>query len=115
MRLETSFRMGVPHHQTRISKELWKPYTRATLSQAILFRGDRMQEKYEFRVSEKYAATLFQPDEGQRLSDTVRKVTVSRRDPRFLEIGKIQKRLVEDENESFFGGGTLSVPILAKK
>jgi hypothetical protein len=63
-----------------------------------------MREIAEFRVVERNASLLFSDDEGKKLSDTVRKVEISTKDPRFVRIGEIQAQLRASNDESFFYG-----------
>lgn len=68
-----------------------------------------MREIFEFRVGEKYAGLLFEPDEGVPLGDsilgvTVRKVAIRTDDPRFRRIGEIQDELRRTKGEPFYTG-----------
>ncbi len=60
----------------------------------------------EFRVYEEFAHLLFADDEGERLGDSVRKVTLDTSDPRYQRIGELQKSL-RRKGKSFFCGWSL--------
>ena len=63
-----------------------------------------MRETIELRVYEEFAHLLFGETEGVRLSDLVRKVTLSTSDPRYQQVGTLQQRLHLERRESFFAG-----------
>ena len=63
-----------------------------------------MREIIELRVAEEFAHLLFGDTEGLRLSNIVRKVTLSTSDPRYQQVGELQRRLSLERNESFFFG-----------
>lgn len=63
-----------------------------------------MRETCEFRVLEMYAPLLFQPGEGKRLSETVRKIEIETSEPRFDAIGKLQAEIQAKSDRSFFYG-----------
>jgi hypothetical protein len=63
-----------------------------------------LNEIYEFRVDEDYAARLFGPDEGVRLGDTIRKVTIGADDPRLPTVGELQNELRLTCKKPFFYG-----------
>jgi hypothetical protein len=65
-----------------------------------------MRETYEFRVKEEFAPMLFAENEGERLSGTIRKVTIHPDDPRFERIGILQNEL-HSTGRSFFSGWDL--------
>ena len=58
----------------------------------------------EFRVTEEFARRLFGDDEGQKIGSSVRKIELPVEDPRFPQIGKLQKELHRTINRSFFHG-----------
>lgn len=62
-----------------------------------------MREMVEFRVNEDFASKLFDDNEGEKLG-IVRKILISTSDPRFMEIGKLQKIIQNTTNFSFFYG-----------
>lgn len=62
-----------------------------------------MREFWEFRINEEYAHLLFAAYEGTRIGDSVRKIVIARDDPRFGEIGRIQREL-DNEERSFYWG-----------
>lgn len=51
-----------------------------------------MKEYIEFRIIMKYAHLLFKEDEGVNLGDSVKIIKIEKSDPRFKEIGEIQKK-----------------------
>jgi len=61
-----------------------------------------METVYEFRIKEKYAHYLFQPDEGKRLGELVRKVELPVGDSRFQRIGELNASLKKEHNDFFF-------------
>ena len=65
-----------------------------------------MREIAEFRVDERYASMLFADNEGERLG-SIRKVKVETSDPRFVEVGHLQRHLAVKEDASFFFGWKL--------
>lgn len=66
-----------------------------------------MNEICEFRISEKFAYKLFSDSEGKRLGDSVRKITISTNDPRFADIGRLQREIRSEYNRPFFFGWSL--------
>jgi hypothetical protein len=62
-----------------------------------------MREQYEFRVVEEFASKLFHRSEGTRLG-FVRVIRIDRDDPRFEEIGELQKELIFKKDRLFFYG-----------
>lgn len=62
-----------------------------------------MREMAEFRVDEEFASELFRDNEGEKLG-SVRKILVPTTDPRFPEIGRLQKSLKQTTNHPFFYG-----------
>ena len=64
-----------------------------------------MREIAEFHVYERHAHLLFAPDEGKRVGDDMREVHVDTTDPRFPEIGGIQRELRSGGVSAVFGGG----------
>ena len=76
-----------------------------------------MREIYEFRVREKYANRLFDPDEGEKLGwtkhygdkfVTVRKIKLSAKDPKFKRVGELNVLIRKDPNDFFFAGWNIS-------
>lgn len=63
-----------------------------------------MKETLNLRVDEEYAPLLFKPNEGKRLGDSIRKIAISSTDPRYAEIGKLQKMILEKSDRAFFYG-----------
>jgi hypothetical protein len=64
-----------------------------------------MRETAELRVMEKQAWRLFTPDEGVRLgSGLIRKIAISTDDPRYPEIGRLERDLLQAGEGSFFLG-----------
>ena len=63
-----------------------------------------MLEFCELRVDEEFANLLFGSDEGKRLSDSVRKVTINTNDTRYKEIGLLQTSLRQTTGKPFFYG-----------
>ena len=66
-----------------------------------------MLEVYEFRIPEKYADWLFGPDEGKRLSSTVRKILLRGDDPRIGRVGELDREIsmqAKDPPRYFFAG-----------
>jgi len=61
----------------------------------------------EFRVVEEFASKLFTADEGKRLGTSVRKVEISTDDPRFQQIGDLQRQTKATSGRSFFHGWVL--------
>ena len=61
-----------------------------------------MREIVEFRVNEDFASMLFADDEGKRLGTSVRKVNIATDDPRYGEVGRLDRELSVDKNEYFF-------------
>jgi hypothetical protein len=66
-----------------------------------------VRESLELRVAEEFAHLLFDKSEGLRLSDSVRKVTLSTSDPRYRRVGDLQRRLNRQRDESFFFGWSI--------
>jgi hypothetical protein len=67
-----------------------------------------MRETIELRVNEQFAHLLFRDHEGVRLSDMVRKVTLSTSDPRYRMVGELQRRLRGERGKAFFYGWDLT-------
>ncbi len=63
-----------------------------------------MHSLCEFRIEEEYAHLLFRPDQGKRLGDDIRKITLSTDDPRFQEVGRLDRELSRSKNRAFFYG-----------
>ena len=63
-----------------------------------------MQEKWEFRINEEFSHLLFGPEEGVRLGDSIRKVTIPRSDMRFDRIKEIQAKVKRRSKRAFFFG-----------
>lgn len=63
-----------------------------------------MREIAEFRILERHASMLFSDNEGKKLGDTVRKVEIDTKDPRFIRVGEIQSQLRAKNDDSFFLG-----------
>ena len=66
-----------------------------------------MREVCEFRVLEEFFPLVFPGSEGQRISDSVRKVEVSTSDPLFQKVGAVQRQLKADAGKFFFAGWKL--------
>jgi len=66
-----------------------------------------MREVAEFRVDERFASMLFTDREGKRLGDSVRKVQIETSDPRFKQVGRLQRELRVKQDEPFFYGWDL--------
>lgn len=66
-----------------------------------------MHEIYEFRVLEEHAGRLFAPDEGTRLSSTVRKIMLRANDPRLPLVGELQKSICKETPGFFFSYGAI--------
>lgn len=62
-----------------------------------------MEEYTEFRIPEKQAKNFLDPDEGTLLGGTVRKLRLNVRDPRYNQIGEID-RAFRDVGDRFFLG-----------
>ncbi len=62
-----------------------------------------MKEYVEFRIPEKYAAQYLSPEQGQRLSDSVRKLTIATEDPLYWRVRTIETQF-EKRREFFFLG-----------
>ena len=60
-----------------------------------------MREIYEFRVREKYANRLFDPDEGEKLGWT-------KQYPKFKRVGELNVLIRKDPNDFFFAGWNIS-------
>lgn len=63
-----------------------------------------MREIAELRVNEDFASMLFEPDEGKRLGDSVRKVELETSAPRFKQVGELQRDLRRSAGKPFFYG-----------
>lgn len=72
-----------------------------------------MKEVYEFRVREKHAGRLFEPNEGKKLGwtkqfgdkfVTVRKIELSADDPKFRRVGELNALVKKEQNDLFFAG-----------
>jgi hypothetical protein len=63
-----------------------------------------MKELAELRVDEDFASMVFADSEGKRLGDGVRKIEIRTSDPRFAEIGRLDRELNEKEGKRFFYG-----------
>jgi hypothetical protein len=61
-----------------------------------------MKEVFELRVIEEFAPMLLADDEGKRLGGAVRKIEIERRDPRFEQVGRLQRELREKREDIFF-------------
>jgi hypothetical protein len=66
-----------------------------------------MREIAEFRVVERFASMLFSDVEGKRLGDSIRKVRIDTRDPRFAEVGRLHHELRAKQGSPFFHGWSL--------
>ncbi len=66
-----------------------------------------MKEIAEFRINAEFASLLFSENEGKALGDLVRSVEVSTNDPRFSEIGRLQRELRASVGRPFFFGWNL--------
>jgi hypothetical protein len=67
-----------------------------------------MKEVAEFRVSERYAAKLFADSEGRRMGVLIRKVEIETTDPRFEQVGRLNKALLASEDNPFFYGWNIT-------
>ena len=63
-----------------------------------------MDELVEFRVDEAFASRLFASSEGKRLGESIRKVAISVKDPRFHRIGDLQREIAATTKFAFFYG-----------
>jgi hypothetical protein len=62
-----------------------------------------MREIVDFRINERYFERLFAPHEGKRLGDMVCQIDVETSDPRFQQIGEMEKQVrAETEGREFF-------------
>jgi hypothetical protein len=66
-----------------------------------------MRETLHLRVEEKFAHLLFREGEGRRLGSDIRLVQLSVDDPRFEQIGELQRQMRSSRNEPFFYGWEL--------
>lgn len=66
-----------------------------------------MREVAEFRVDERFASMLFAETEGKRVGSSVRKVELETTDPRFAQVGRLQRELRAKQGEPFFYGWSL--------
>jgi len=66
-----------------------------------------MEEFCEFRIDEEFAPRLFSDSEGKRLGDSIRKIELSRCDPRFGRVGVLQEQLRRTDGKPFFYGWIL--------
>ena len=66
-----------------------------------------MKELAEFRVAEEFAPRLFAENEGKRLGVSIRKVELETTDPRFTQVGELQKSIDATLDKSFFHGSNL--------
>ena len=70
-----------------------------------------MREFYEFRVGSEFAGRLFRPEEGRELGllgkTRVRIVTLARDDPRYEQVGMLDKEIRSKYGKSFFYGWTV--------
>jgi hypothetical protein len=68
-----------------------------------------VREVAEFRVAEELASMLFADDEGERLSSSLfRKVELDVKDPRFEQVGRLQRELHATKGKSFFFGWNIT-------
>jgi len=76
-----------------------------------------MKEVYEFRVQEKHASRLFEPNEGEKpgwtkqFGDkfvTVRKIELSADDPKFKRVGELNALIQKDRKDFFFAGWNIN-------
>ena len=63
-----------------------------------------MKESLKLRVNEKYAGSLFQPNEGRLLGSSIRAIEIARDDPRYSKIELIRNEVQRRHNEFFFFG-----------
>ncbi|MCD4823524.1 MAG: hypothetical protein K8S55_02875 [Phycisphaerae bacterium] len=63
-----------------------------------------MRQIVEFRVEECFASMLFADDEGKRLGTSIRRVEIPTDDPRYGEVGRLQRELRATRGEPFFYG-----------
>lgn len=66
-----------------------------------------MREIAEFRVDERFASMLFAESEGKRVGSSVRQIELETTDPRFAQVGRLQRELREKEGKPFFYGWNL--------
>jgi hypothetical protein len=66
-----------------------------------------MKEVAEFRVDERFASMLFAENEGKRVGSSVRMIELDTTDPRFAEVGRLQRELRAKQGEPFFYGWRL--------
>lgn len=66
-----------------------------------------MREIAELRVDEAFAPMLFEPEEGKRLGDSVRKIEIETNTPRFKQVGALQRDLRRSVGKPFFYGWSL--------
>lgn len=66
-----------------------------------------MREIIEFRIDEQFAPLLFGSHEGVRLGGSVRRIEISKKDPRFSRIGELQAELRRTKGKPFFYGWAL--------
>jgi hypothetical protein len=72
-----------------------------------------MKEVYEFRVREKHAGRLFEPNEGRKIGwtklfgdefVTTRQIKLSVDDPKFRQVGELNSLIKQEGNDYFFAG-----------
>lgn len=63
-----------------------------------------MREIAEFTVSEEFASMMFADDEGERRGTLFRKVKIDTKDPRFEQVGRLQRELRATKGKPFFYG-----------
>jgi len=63
-----------------------------------------MKEFVEFRVDEELAPMLFSDNEGKRLGTSIRAVVLEPHDPRYSELGRLNKLFKEQQGKLFFYG-----------
>ena len=63
-----------------------------------------VREIAEFTVSEEFASMMFADDEGERRGTLFRKVKIDTKDPRFEQVGRLQRELRATKGKPFFYG-----------
>lgn len=66
-----------------------------------------MREIAEFRIDERFAPMLFAESEGKRVGTSVRQIEIETTDPRFAQVGRLQREFREKEGKPFFYGWNL--------
>ena len=63
-----------------------------------------MKETLEIRVNYDFAHLLFKEEEGRNLGDSIKVIEISTKDPRYLQIPIVDKRIEKKYNKGFFYG-----------